>query len=722
MSNTAPTLSKPAAIRRFRYAIQATALLFAATAVCVFIVILGDRFPFRKDATSTREHELSPRTLALLSSLQGEYELVVAANFSTLDKTAAGRTQDVLDNFTRKSPNIRSTIIDVSSSRGLNDLDALLGRLVDRFKPELETQKKGLASVVAQAVPLNDALNALSEDLRATTQTVGDADPNAKYLRNYLDTAAAQCRVAGEDIVKGQTAAKEIAAKTIGRTSVPASEDAISLLRQPLSEALSQLGLIGDNLDAVLKSTDEKVIATVTRERLRAPAAHAARLRKEIGDAMTELDELPRTPLSSVVRVLEKSSAAIVIAPPQPPTSTSTASSTRRPSVTSIELSSIYPPKSDDGAFIQQIDLRARTEDLFAGAVQSLARADAPIVVFVHGKGVRMAPEYLPVASIVDRMRLRGVDFAEWAAGMDNEPPSLRAINPQGKRPVVYIVISMVPGDAADAARYGKLVDSASKLIAQGKSVLLCEVPSSLPSIGSKDIMAEVVTPLGVHVDSGRPLLTQFSGPRGRVVSPDLLLTEPGTEHPIAKAIRGLPLFLTWAMPVRIDDGAASVKPVVVIDNTGKTVWAESEFQSFAQMPRNQQGLALNPPAPDSSRDDPAGPWPVVVTIGRSMNNAEQRLVVVGCNGWMSGEVMGAEREVESRRVPAYPGNIELLDASVSWLANQDSMISASPQSQQLPLIPPMTEAQLGGLRWALIGGLPLLILLIGAIWRLLRG
>ena len=82
----------------------------------------------------------------------------------------------------------------------------------------------------------------------------------------------------------------------------------------------------------------------------------------------------------------------------------------------------------------------------------------------------------------------------------------------------------------------------------------------------------------------------------------------------------------------------------------------------------------------------------------------------------------GYQREVESRRVPAYPGNIELLDASVSWLANQDSMISASPQSQQLPLIPPMTEAQLGGLRWALIGGLPVLILLIGAAWRLFRG
>lgn len=720
MSNTAPTLSKPAAIRRFRYAIQAFALLFAATAVCVFAVILGDRFPKRFDATATREHQLSPRTVELLKSLQGEYELVVAANFSTLDQTAARRTQDVLDNFSRTSLSIRTTVIDVSSSRGLADLDGLLGRLVERFKPELQTQKKGLASAMAIAGPLSDALSALSSDLLATKDTVRDGDPSADSLRRFFADSAAACRIAGEEIVTGEKAATESVAKTIGRTAVPATDDAIAQMRRPLSKALAELGQVGDNIDAAVKNTDDKVLATATRERMKAPGVGAARLRKEIGDTLTALDELPRTPLSSVVRVLEKSSAAIVIAPPRPPTAVGQGAA--RPGVTSIELSSIYPPKSDDGSMVQQIDLRARTEDLFAGAVQSLARANAPIVVFVHGRGIRMSPEYLPVASIVDRMRLRGVDFAEWAAGLDSEPPSLRTIDPGAKRPVAYIVISMAPGDAADAARYGKLVDGANKLVAQGKSVLLCEVPSSLPSIGSKDIMAEVLTPLGLHVDTGRPLLQQFSGPRGRVVSPDLMLTEPGPDHLISKAIRGLPLVLPWAVPLRFADGAPGINAVVRIDNTGKTIWAESEFQSFAQMPRNQQPLAINPPAPDSSRDDPAGPWPVVVTIERSLNNTPQRLIVVGCNGWMSGDVMGAEREVESRRVPAYPGNIELLDASVSWLANQDAMISASPQSQQLPLIPPLTEAQLGAFRWALIGGLPVLILLIGAIWRLVRG
>ena len=110
-------------------------------------------------------------------------------------------------------------------------------------------------------------------------------------------------------------------------------------------------------IDAAVKNTDDKVLAAATRERMKAPGVGAARLRKEIGDTLTALDELPRTPLSSVVRVLEKSSAAIVIAPPRPPTAVGQGAA--RLGVTSIELSSIYPPKSDDGSMVQQIDLRA---------------------------------------------------------------------------------------------------------------------------------------------------------------------------------------------------------------------------------------------------------------------------------------------------------------------------------------------------------------------------
>ncbi len=715
MSNTAPTLSKPAAIRRMRYAIQAIALLFAATAVCAFVAILGDRFPHRLDATATREHHLSARTTELLNSLQGPYEMVVAANFSMLDQASARRTQDVLDNFARTTPNIRTTIIDVSSSRGLADLDALLARLVERFKPEMEKQQKGVAAAMTLAGPLNDSLNALSKDLLAAKDTVLEGDPSAAQLQRFYTDSAAVCRIAGEDLIKAQGVAREDVAKTVGRTAVPATEDAIGALRKALSDTMAQISHMGENLDAVSKNADEKIVALATRERTKAPAANATLLRRELGEALAALDDLPRTPISSVLRVLERTSAAIVIGPPG-------AAGTGRPGVTSVELSSIYPPKSPEGSGTLQVDLRAKTEELLAGAVSSLSRSDSPIVVFVHGKGVRMAPDYVPVISIVERMRLRGVDFAEWAAGIDNDPPALKSLDPQGKRPVVYIAISMAPDTAEDGARFAKLVKGIERLLADGKNVLLCEVPSTLPSIGQKDAMAEILTPLGVQVDSGRPLLKQASGPRGRIVTADLFTADPGTDHPIAKAINGLTLYLPWAMPVRIAEGAKGVRPVVMFDNQGKTLWAESEFLSFLQTPAAQQQLLTNPPEPGSSRDDPAGPWPVVVTVERSAAGKAQRVVVVGCNKWMAGDVMAAESEVQGRRVPTYAGNIELMDASVYWLAGQDNMISASPESQQVPLIPPLSEAQLNALRWGLIGVLPALILLLGAAWRLLRG
>jgi len=164
------------------------------------------------------------------------------------------------------------------------------------------------------------------------------------------------------------------------------------------------------------------------------------------------------------------------------------------------------------------LDLRARTEELLAGAIATLSRDDAPIAVFVHGRDVRIAPEYRPVLPIVERLQLRGIDAAEWPAAIDAEPPSLKSLDPQGKRPAVYVVLSMGTNTAEDAVRYGRLVQASKRLLDEGKRVLLCEVPSTMQSLGQKDPMADILSPLGIRLDSGRPLLHQTTGPRGRVV------------------------------------------------------------------------------------------------------------------------------------------------------------------------------------------------------------
>lgn len=707
---TSPTLSKPAALRRTRYGVQTFAFLFAVTACCALAAVLGDRFPKRFDATATREHELSPRTRDLLSSLSGEYELVVAANFSGLDPTSARRTQDVLDNIARSTSKVRTTVIDVSSSRGLTQLDELMGRLVERFKTELDKQAQALKKAEQAGGPIGESLLTLSDQLLGIHSKVKDSDPNAEPLKRFLQDSAAVCRVASEDLAKGL---QTLRAGTQSTSRVPAYDDQLANIRRPLAQALEQVAKISENLDAIARTTDDKLVAQSAREGAVPAAATAVGLRKSLGETIAAIDEQPRTPAGSVARALERSSAAIVIGPP----------GSARGGVTSIDLGAIYPPKSVAGAAPQQIDLRARTEELLSGAIASLARTDSPIVVFVHGRNVRLTPDFVPVAPIVDRLRLRGVDVAEWPAGLDSDGPALKSIDPTGTRPVVYVIISMAPNTAEDGARLAKLARATKQLIADGKRVLLCAVPSSLPGTGQQDPMVEMLSPLGVSVDTGRPLLHQVRGPKGRVVSPDLLIVRTDCEHQLSKAIDGLPLLMSWTLPIRVtQSNGVTHTPMVLVNNDAGNTWGEAEFIGFLQIPPAQQAMIVNPPAPNSNLDDLTGPWPVVLGIERTVNGNPQRVLVVASNRWMSADVIGAESVEESRRVLQYPGNMELFDGGVSWLAGQEQMIATSAQARAVATIPVLQPGTITALRWMLIGGLPILILLVGAGWRLIRG
>lgn len=717
----AVVMKKTAGARRVRYVFQTLALLLAVSAVCVLAIVISDRFPGRLDVTSTREHQLSERTRQLLQTLSGEYEIVVAANFSTIEPAHARRTQDVLDNFVRTSPKVRTTIIDVASGDGLTKLDALLARLADRFKNELSAQTSGLNTTRERAAGVATDLSSLSQRLLDALPSTPATDKD-EPLRRFLRDSAAVCRVSAEEITKTVDAIASSANAPSGRAQELSADERIAQVRRPLSDVLSQIGKIGDNLDAVARSGDTAIVPADVRVKSGNAAQLATSIRRNLGEMLAMLDDLPRTPVGPVARLLERTSAAVVIGPP----------GAARGGVTSIDLSSIYPTRFVPPAGVAApasasatIDLRARTEELLAGAIASLAKTDAPIVVFVHGRNVRMAPEFAPVAAVVDRLRLRGIDCAEWAAGLDADPPALATINPKGDRPIVYVLISMAPGSADDATRFSKLAAGGKLLIDQGKRVLVCAVPSTLPGTGQRDPMVEFLSPLGISVDTGRPLLRQTQGPRVRVVSPDLFITDPMGEHAISQAVRGLTVYLPWALPVRTSTttpAGVTITPMLVTDNAGGSIWAEAEFVGFLQTPAAQQPLLINPPSPGNALDDSSGPWTLAAGIERTVGSTAQRVIVVGCNRWMAGDVIGAEASVEGRTVPAYPGNMELLEASIGWLGGQEGAITRSAQSQAVARIPPLSNETLTALRWSLIGGLPLLILLMGAIWRVVRG
>src|SRR6185369_3361592 len=96
--------------------------------------------------------------------------------------------------------------------------------------------------------------------------------------------------------------------------------------------------------------------------------------------------------------------------------------------------------------------------------------------------------------------------------------------------------------------------------------------------LGQTDPMAEMLEPLGVKLDSARVFLHQQADPRGRTVSENIAVIDPGTDHPIAGAVRGLEIAFPWATPVAIAKDAVGVRPVVMVSNQNHSVWVESEW------------------------------------------------------------------------------------------------------------------------------------------------
>ncbi|MFN7021444.1 MAG: hypothetical protein ACK4WH_08975, partial [Phycisphaerales bacterium] len=170
-------------------------------------------------------------------------------------------------------------------------------------------------------------------------------------------------------------------------------------------------------------------------------------------------------------------------------------------------------------------------------------------------------------------------------------------------------------------------------------------------------------------------------------------------------------------------NGGESV-PLLTVQPDGRT-WAESQWTDFAAVPAARRNM-IRPqdlPKQDSARDDATGPWVVAAAVERpTSEGSPQRLVLVGSNTWFRDDVAEAAEVVGNRVRLINPGNSELFEAAVYWLAFKESSIGASPEAREVSVIPnDLSPGLLSAIRWLLVAGLPVAILFVGAIWRIVR-
>ncbi len=704
MSAPAPKVHKP---KRAKYALTTALLLLGATVTGTLAIAVGERTATRIDATATRAHSLGERTLRAIENLAGPHELVLSADTSSLTANARAPLADLLDALGRSSPDLRVTIIDTREA-----LAELVTRLADRDAARVILLREAIESASS------DLINARG-DLAELAANIQDGAGAMRTGRARFEAHAGALRRLAGELEPVESTLAGLARTPFAGVELPEADRALDSIAGPVERIVGALDALTADLAGLRtqagQTPEERAISTWARSAdtyanaTRNAALRAFDVLRSEGPLEDPLDAL------TVARVLGAQEAALVVGPT---------------GVVGVDVSAIVPPAGSSAADAAQLARSA--EDAVATALASAAIESPPIVVLVHASDRRLiAPDgsIVPGAqqtlgAFADLLSRRRVSLAEWAPTTGEPMPTRAELDPTGTRPVVWFC----PGPPALGAseRYRKQVQlgaALARLASLGESMLLTLAPSDAPALGEDDPIASVATPFGIVARTGAPLIGVRSGQPVQLVH---VSTRAGAGSPLAPAVDGLPTVISVPVPLEFIDPAPSgalAAPLLVYEPDPAIVWGESRWMSAL-------ADASQPPVFDPSADVSASSFTLAATAQRVRTASEpaptipgaQRLVVVTGQEWYTDAALNASDEVDGRSVLRFPGNRELIDASISYLAGYDALLPAQRRETDIARVRALTDGQITAVRFVLIAGLPLGVLILGGMWRVVRG
>lgn len=745
-------MSSAKSLHTARY-FKVAVFVLALTASCVMAIVLTTRLAPKLDVTAGRSLGLSLRTKGIIKDLPRPMSIVIASDLQAMDRAAKQRTIDVLEQFaqegkaagTAQAPKIDVSLLDTASPDGQETFTQLLATLAQRDDADIRAQQAAYTSVLSQATATATKLGDYAKLLAALEREAASAG-GPTINRSFILTRSSAFNAGAADLSQATQEAADLLSRPAGALPVPAFDRAAAILKSrtiDLPVALSEHErLLQGVLREPASTESEKALA-------QAMLAPLPDLRARIGALASAAGSLQTPRIVSIGRAIQARSSALII-DSQPPTGSL--------GITAIDPEAIIAPASTS----QSLDLRARTEDLLAGALVNAARTTRPLFVITHVLPARLEAAGWPfVNAMVQRASMRGGEIIEWAVTQDRAMPSTvdSALKDgtASSRPVVFILVTLTPDakrdPAAAAGASVALSRTLKQLIADNRSLMIPVLPSNLPLVGSPDPIAESLETLGISIDSGRPLLSAAKIGDRDVAAPFTdVPTDPQStsdqSHIIRQALTGLRTRLLWPLhiiPGRNVPQGVTIAPILTIPpSTAQppALWAEgqwlalatavesgTDFRTIANAP--QPGTApadrdlLTPPA-STWQGLAAGQWVAAVALERALTapgTRPQRVTVVGSGRALYDEFALASQVVDNKPIPSFPGNMQFIESSLDWLSGQQDQIvrSASAQASVTGVIPQMDADRLSRIRWAIALAPPALVLLLGLLLRLLR-
>ncbi len=734
-----------AGLRRTRYGAMTAILISAAAAIALFIGVIGERTAQRYDLTATRTYTLSSRTTGMLDTLDMPVEVVVVVNLGPegmADTRSVQRIRDLLGEYTKQSDSIDYTILDTASPESRAEFNRVVALMASYAEDDISTHRQTLERTVTGLEQTEQSLRSLAD------RTQDTADAASEFVGGQIEAFLGQMRTMAGECASAREAVQTALANEVAGTNLPASDNAQQAASQLLtnaSSAFSDISAWARQISQAPQIEDESL------------KANAASLATAAGEAASQsaatLDRLVRlTPLEPllVTRALQQTEAVLVVSPR---------------GTTAIKFDAIFPLRTsvEQGQSIAQVSFAG--EELISTAISTLSMKDPPILAIVHAEPGRIFDETgrpsaatsgdtnsphsrlgIALNQTAQRLRMRRIDVVEWPVALDQVRPSFLSINPDRTRPVIWFIVgepSRIGLDASQgrslsdrAERLRRLAAAVDQLYDAGENILMAVEPSELPAIGDNPPLTDRLTELGVTVDAGRPLVRRIPTAQGDAWTTFFEFTSPLPGSPISEPLSGLLGAVAWATPIQIDpdlatEAGATVHPLYRVEDSDN-VWAEAEWLRYRYAFEAQPFGAITmrtPPTPSPSRDSVTGPWTVAATIERPATadsgrdpGSVQRIVLVSAAGWFHDPFVFSQASVDGRTITRYPANAELIDASLFWLSGMDELIARSARVSDVSRIRDLSKSQNTALRWSMIAGLPVLVLLIGAGLRVWRG
>ncbi|MEM9414482.1 MAG: Gldg family protein [Planctomycetota bacterium] len=760
--------------RRLLYGLNVGVMVAAAVGICILLNWLvyrqyramspDSRQWVRYDLTSTRRYSLSDQTRSVLKSLDERHTIVTMLGGAEADPTQTQEIQDLVDEYARASGLLEQEHLDLASDTERRA--ELLGEMAALYADDTRAVREVLATGFTHIEEGSDAAPGLLDELvtiQALLQGVIDAEVVTDDTLQFLYQLKSRNDLAQEEYNKIVALRME----QLGADwRLRLTED--GLVSRGEGKDLPDYVLLLAHLQQWELAVHQELLPTTynaaqaIRSRIRGSRVDSPEVRNRTlmaKDKLVQIERLIREPTGERDSLLNRAGEianALQVRADQVPQRYNDARAVLSNQACVLVTTETQARVIPAGLLyrgvgsIETVESNAQEqflgEEQLTGALVSLSLDPPPLVVFVRsntgrpslsiGTGAdRTLGDYSHVAQ---RLRAVGIEVADWTY----DPHASKAPPRRPGQHVVWVVVPYAkpmpehPQTMSQALK-ASVMRFVEQRLAEGDSALIALAPNPYANPERRDELLALpgIEDAGLADDPILALLSDWGieaqiyrsayrvtneDSEGRPIapaSPSFTVTQWPEGGVLGQALDGIATYFQEAYPLEIID-TPGVEHTPLIEITDPTAWLQD-----APGPQQVRGQPLNIPE-DAKRDR------VLVGVAAQRNNA--RLIVVGDQLWATDGATTLGVMPDGRVMPRladhpgayiqYPGNSELFLSSIFWLTENEDLIAASPRTQDIRRVPPISDAAVKRYWVLLTGGMPMAVFLIGAaVWLVRR-